>query len=297
MEIDLALYRIFYTVALYKNITKAAAKLYISQPAVTMSIKKLEEELETILFIRTKRGVILTAEGEVLLEYVSQAMENLKAGENKLENMKKLEEGTIRIGIGTTLAKYFLMEYLAKFHQEYPKVAIHINTNMTAKALQDLKNGKIDVAIISTDIQEFSGLEVLYEKEIQDVFIASSKSYPMKGNSIKLEELNQYPLLLQSENSSTRQFLDQFTLKNGIKLNCAMDLASYSLVIEFAKIGMGIGFVTKDYITKELKNKELVEVKVTPSIPKRKILILKKENYLLSYGIAKLMEFIQGEKK
>ena len=293
MEIDIELYKTFYYVAKYKSITKAAEMLYISQPAVTMSIKKLEEQLEMTLFTRTKRGVILTNEGKVLYEYVKQAMESLKIGENRINNLKKLDTGNIRIGIGTTLTKYFLMEYLDKFHKLYPNVNINIDTSMTVDILKKLENGLVDIAIITTDKLEYKDLNIVYSRDIQDIFVASKEYYDLIGKKISLDNLNNYPLLLQSPNTSTRNFLDSFSLKHGVKLNSSMELASFSLVLEFSKIGMGIGFISKDFVENEINKKELFEIKTVPEIPKRKILVLTKKEYLPSFSASKLIEIIQ----
>ena len=293
MEIDIELYKTFYFVAKYKSITKAAEMLYISQPAVTMSIKKLEEQLEMTLFTRTKRGVILTNEGKVLYEYVEQAMESLKIGENRINNLKKLDTGNIRIGIGTTLTKYFLMEYLDKFHRLYPKININIDTSMTVDILKKLENGLVDIAIITTDKLEYKDFNIAYSRNIQDIFVASKEYYDIIGKKTSLDNLNNYPLLLQSPNTSTRNFLDNFSLKHGIRLNSSMELASFSLVLEFSKIGMGIGFISKDFVENEINKKELFEIKTVPEIPKRKILVLTKKEYLPSFSTSKLIEIIQ----
>ena len=293
MEIDIELYKIFYYVAKYKSITKAAEMLYISQPAVTMSIKKLEEQLEMTLFTRTKRGVILTNEGKVLYEYVEQAMESIKIGENRINSLKKLDTGNIRIGIGTTLTKYFLMEYLDKFHKLYPKININIDTSMTVDILKKLENGLVDIAIITTDKLEYKDFNIVYSRDIQDVFVASKDYYDIIGKKTSLDNLNTYPLLLQSSKASTRGFLDNFCIKHGVRLNSSMELASFSLVLEFSKIGMGIGFISKDFVEDEIAKNELFEIKIVPEIPKRKILVLTKKEYLPSFSTSKLIEIIQ----
>ena len=294
MEIDIELYKIFYTVVKYKNITKASQDLYISQPAVTMSIKKLESQLKMTLFIRTKRGVILTNEGSILYNYVKEALEILKIGENKISNLKKLDTGNIRIGIGTTLTKHFLIDYLEIFHKRYPKITINIDTSITTEVLKSLENGKVDIAIITSDNINYKNFKIVYSEEIQDIFIASKDFSEKINGEIPLENLNNYPLLFQSINSNIRMFLDNFLSKNNIKLNSTMELASYSLVIEFAKIGFGIGFVTKNYVQNELNDNILFEIKTTPSIPKRKILVLTKKDYFPSFSAQKLIEIIKN---
>ena len=296
MEIDIELYKIFYTVGKFQNITKAAQALYISQPAVTMSIKKLEEQLETTLFIRTKRGVILTNEGKVLYEYVSKAMENIKIGENRIASLKNLEHGSIRIGIGTTLTKYFLMNYLEKYHEKYPNITINIDTSMTSEILSKLENGIVDMAIITNDTSNFNNFNVEYSQNINYTFVCNKDFINLTKKTISLEELKDYPLLMQHSNSNSRRILNDFTSKHNIEIDGNIELSSYALVIEFAKIGMGIGFVAKDYVSAELKSKELYEINVSPSIPKQKILVLTKKDYLPSFSAKKLIEIISSSK-
>lgn len=295
IEVNTELYKIFYTVANFKSITKAAKYLYISQPAVTMSIKKLEGQLGITLFVRTKKGVTLTSEGSILYDYIQRAMENIKIGENRVNNLKKLESGNIRIGIGTTLTKYFLSKYLKTFHEKYPKVTIDISTDQTKKTISNLENGLIDVAIITSDNTDIKGLNTKYTKEIQDIFIANKDYSYIKDTVIELNDLNNYPLLLQGQNTSTRNFLDKFTEKNNVTLSPVMKVDSYSLVIEFAKIGMGIGFITREYIEKELNSGELIEIKTIPQAPKRKILVLTKKDYLPSFSVQKLIDIIRKD--
>ena len=295
MEIDIELYKIFYTVAKLGNITKAANSLYISQPAVTMNIKKLEDLLETTLFIRTKRGVILTNEGKVLFEYVEKAIENFKIGENRLSGLKNMETGNIRIGIGTTLTKYFLVDHLEKFHEEYPKVSINIDTSMTSEILNKLNDGKVDIAIITNDTN-LKNFNIEYSKDIQYTFICNKNYIELTKKTIPIEELIKYPMLLQHIHSNSRKILDKFLAENNIVINNSdIELSSYALIIEFARIGMGIGFVAEDFIQKELNNKELFKINVSPAIPKQKILVLTKKNYIPSYCTQKLIDIISGK--
>src|SRR5574344_912799 len=203
IKVDIELYKIFYEVARLKSITKTAEEMFISQPAVTMSIKKMEEQLETTIFVRTKKGVLLTNEGQVLFEYVSQAMENIKIGENKIENLKKLEIGTVRIGIGTNLTKYFLMEYLKQYHKMFPKISIIIDTSITNDVIKSLDSGKVDVGIIvknkeDVDVKKFV---IEYMEDMEYIFVAN-EDYMKKNinNILELKDLNEHQLLLQNIN-------------------------------------------------------------------------------------------------
>lgn len=164
---------------------------------------------------------------------------------------------------------------------------------MTKEILNNLENGKIDIAIVVSEENNFRGLNIEYEEEVEDIFIASNEFKCLKNKTIALEKLNEYPLLFQSPEANTRKYLDSFCFKNNIKLNTTMDLASYSLIIDFVEIGLGIGFIVKEYVKNNIASGEIFEVKVEPKIPKRKILILTKKNYLPSFSTLKLINIIK----
>ena len=293
-DVNIELYKIFYVVAKLLNISKAAQELYISQPAVTMNIKKLEDTLGTILFIRNKRGVTLTNEGKVLYEHVKMAMESLKAGENKLEGLKTLENGTIRIGCGVNLAKYFLVNHLEKFHKNYPKISIDIDTSTTSNLLKKLNDGKLDMAVISNDSSSFNEFDIAYSKDISYVFACNSNYADLVTKKVTLDELNNYPLLLQPQISNARRILDNVAKQRNVILTSSMELSSYSLAIEFAKIGLGISFVAEEFIQKELEEKQLYKINVWPTMPNQKVLVLIKKKYLPSFSTQKFIEIIKS---
>lgn len=272
MNIDFELYRIFYVVANNGNITKASEELNISQPAISKSIKKLEEQLGGQLFVRTKRGVILTEEGKEFYNYIKQAIEYINNAENKFTDLINLETGCIKIGISTTLTKEFLLPYLEKFHTLYPKIDIKIITSLTSDLITKLKSGLIDIVILNLNDKNYGNdIDIIKCMKINDCFVVNSKYKNLINKGVSLKEINNYPLILQSKGSNTREFLDNIAKEKGIIFNPNIELASYSLVVEFAKIGLGIGYVTKEYIKDELNNKKLFELKTKEKIPSRYI--------------------------
>lgn len=296
MNIDFELYRIFYVVANNQNITKASQELMISQPAVTKSIKNLEEQLGGTLFVRTKKGVNLTPEGKELYKYIKQAIEFINNGEHQFSSLKNLDTGSIRIGVSTTLTKTFLLPYLKKFHQLYPKIDIQIFTHLTSDLVEMMRNGSIDIIILNLPFNDTKNeLNIIPCKEVQDCFIVGKNYVSLTKNKIPLSELNNYPLILQAPKSNTRMFLDNFCLKHNIILKPNIDIASYSLVVEFTKIGLGIGYATKDYIKKELANQDLFELKTIPSLPKRQIGIAYSKHTIPNFSTQKLIEIIKQD--
>lgn len=296
MNINFELYRVFYTVANTGNITKAAEELMISQPAISKSIKNLEEQLGGQLFIRTKRGVILTDEGKEFYNYISRAMEYIYNAENKFTDLINLNTGTIKIGVSTTLTKEFLTPYLEIFHSKYPKIDIQIVTNLSSELIPKLKNGLIDIIILNiVDEVIDKDINIVECRKIQDCFVVNSTYKDLINKELSFSDLNDYPLILQSKGSNTRKFLDDLVIKHNVVLKPIMELASYSLVVEFSKIGLGIGYVTKDYIKKELDNKELFILNIKENIPKRSIGIATSKTHLPSFSAKKLIEIITNK--
>lgn len=289
MNIDYELYRIFYIVAKNGNITRASKELLISEPAVSKSIKNLEGYLGAPLFTRTKKGVNLTTEGITLYEYISKGIEYFKSGEAKFNELINLESGTIRIGINTTLTKEFLMPYLETFHKLYPNINIEIRTNLTSELKSMLKDGLIDMHILNlTNEETKNDFNIIKCKTITDCFVSNK---PIK-EKISIKELNNYPLILQDKNSNTRKFLDDFANKYEITLKPKIEIGSYYLVSEFSRIGLGIGYVTKNYIKNNLDKKELFIVPIKERIPSREIGILLNKNTTPNFSTKELIKII-----
>lgn len=297
MNIDFELYRIFYVVANHSNITKASEELSISQPAISKSIKSLEEQLGGQLFVRTKRGVILTEEGKEFYNYIKQAIEYINNAENKFTDLINLETGCVKIGISTTLTKEFLLPYLEKFHSLYPKIDIQIITNLTSDLMPKLKNGLIDIIILNLNDKNYGNdIDIIKCKKIHDCFIVNNQYKDLTLKEISLKDLNNYPLILQAKGSNTREFLDNIARENGVVLKPNIELASYSLVVKFSKIGLGIGYATKEYIKDAIKNKELFELKIKEKIPSRYIGIALSKNHVPNFSTKKLIEIITKSK-
>ncbi len=293
MNIDFELYRIFYVVANHCNITKASEELNISQPAISKSIKNLEEQLGGQLFVRTKRGVILTEEGKEFYNYIKQAIEYINNAENKFTDLINLETGCIKIGISTTLTKEFLLPYLEEFHSLYPKIDIQIITSLPSDLMSKLKNGLIDIMVLNLNDKNYDNdIDIIKCRKINDCFVVNNKYKDLIGKEIFLKDLNNYPLILQRKGSNTREFLDNIARKNGVILKPNIEVASYSLVVEFSKIGLGIGYVTKEYIKDAIKNKELFELNIKEKIPSRYIGIALPKNHVPNFSTKKLIEII-----
>ena len=296
MNINFELYRIFYVVANNLNITKASNELNISQPAISKSIKQLEEMLGGKLFTRTKRGVILTSEGKEFYKYIKTAIEYINNAENKFTELINLETGTIKIGISSTLTKEFLIPYLDTFHKLFPNIKIEIHTEISNILFNKLTNGLIDIVIFNESNRiNNKDLNIIKCKEIHDCFIINKDYLNLQNKKLSINDLNNYPLILQTINSNSRTFLDDYCKSLNIKLNSTIDLASFSLVTEFTKIGFGIGYSIKEYIKTELDNKELFILKIKENIPTRYISLATSNNHIPNFSTKKLIEIIKED--
>lgn len=297
MNVNYEAYKIFYHVAVNGSISKAAQKLLISQPAVTWHLQNLESNLGITLFIRTKRGVRLTEEGEIFFKYIKKGIENFTNGENMLTNLKNLDYGVIRIGASTTVSEHVLIPYLEIFHEKYPNIDIQIVNTLTSDLLTELRNGNLDMLLLNLPMNENKDLKIQKVMDVQDIFVGNKKYFDMCNGNLTLEQLNNYPLLFQKSPSNTRQYLDSYLKNNNVILNPKTEIVSYNLIMEFIKSGFGIGYATKEFIKDDLKNKNLYEIKVTPKVPKRYIGIVTLNQSIPNYSVKKLIKIMLSDIK
>lgn len=292
MDINLELYHIFYVVALNGSISASTEILYISQPAITFQIKKLEEQLGVSLFTRTKKGVVLTEEGSVLFEYIKNAMDMIHSGENALSNLKNLDSGIIRIGASTTICRNVLMSYLEKFHEKFPKIEIQIVNTLSSSLLTELRNGNLDMLVLNLPMSENKDINIIPVLDVQDIFVGNKKYYDLTKGKVNLNDLKNYPLIFQKLPSNTRAYLNSYLKENNIDLRPQLEVVSYNLIMDLVSAGFGIGYATKEFIKDDLKNKRLYEIEVIPSVPKRYIGIATIDKKTPNYSVKKLIEMM-----
>lgn len=293
MSEDLELYKIFHTVAFYKNISHAAEALYISQPAVSKSIKKLEGLLDIKLFSRGSKGVALTTEGKIFYEYIQKALHTIADGENILAELKSKKQGMITIGVSTVLCKYFLLSHLKPFMNEYPEIKIKIINKTTFDTLKNIDQGIIDFGIVSRPFN-LSPYTFIKLADIQDIFVAE-KEYLQ---SLQITDPNDIFskgifMLLESDNI-TRQYIDQFFMENNIFLKPEVEINTMDFLIEFAKIGLGITVVIKNFIEKDLQEGTLIEIPISPPMPARTVGIIFDKKKTLSIATQTFLSYLQS---
>lgn len=294
--INIELYRIFYVVAINQNITKASEELNISQPAITKHIKNLEDSLGVILFNRTRKGVVLTPIGQKIFLEIKNALTILDNVENEIKNYKDNNCGTIRIGISTTLVR-ILMDYINEFYKKYPNVRIEINTDTTKENIKLLQNGLLDLIICKLPNKLDKDFNYIKIGDSSYEFVANKEIYSTIKQPIELSNLTKYPILLQKEPSNSYFSAKKLFKENNIDVESKLNIGSSSLLIDFTKIGYGIGYVTRLYIEKELKNKKLFIIKTIPETPKISYGIVTLKNNILSNSCNKFIDYILNNKK
>lgn len=293
--VNLDLYQVFYTVAKSGSLTKAAEELYISQPAVSRSIKQLETQLGVTLFTRTHRGMVLSAHGgKVIFDEVERALSLLNDAENRLQEMNQFATGHIRIGASDTIFQYFLTDKIVEFHDRFPGVKIELVADLTPDTIEKLKTDKIDVAFVNLPIEQDDALQ-LYGNcmRLTDVFIAGEKYANLADQSLTLADLKKYPLIMMDENTVARRSLNNFLTSLGTSLSPAVEVGSWELMKGLVQKGMGIGIVPKEYATQMLQDGTLFEVKSDPALPVRSVGMLLKKNAPVSYALHCFVEEFQ----
>lgn len=271
---QLNLYHIFYTVAQCGNISAAARKLYISQPAVSKSISRLEESFASPLLIRSSRGVTLTENGELLYKHLETAFQAIRQGEEMISRNDLLGAGSLSIGVSTTLCKYVLLPYLQDYIAANPYVKISLSCQSTYETIASLENGTLELGLVGeSERLESSHLNFLPIQEIHDIFVCSPEYLSKLQNQTDSsgDLLSNGTFLLLNKNNVTRQYMDKHMLLQSITMEHQIEVTTMDLLIDFARIGLGIACVIGEFVQEELKNGSLVECSIREPIPSRLI--------------------------
>lgn len=295
MNQNLSSYRIFYAVANAGNISKAAKELYISQPAISKSIQKLEDSLSCKLFVRSSRGVTLTEEGELLYSYVKTAFETLSQGEQKLHRSIELGIGYLKIGVSSTLCKHLLLPYLKEFIRLHPHISISISCQSTNETLRLLEDGKIDIGLVGRP-ENIKNIQFDHLKEIEDIFVAARdylRNLKTRGVD-KNHILQSATLMLLDKNNMIRQYIDSYLQEHHIQVQDSIHISDLDLLIEFAKIGVGVACVIRSFVENELKNGALIEIPLEAPIPKREVGFVYKKQLRPAKPLEQFIQFYQN---
>ncbi|GAA0136223.1 LysR family transcriptional regulator [Paenibacillus sp. YSY-4.3] len=290
----LDLYKIFSKVAKCKSFSNAAKELYMTQPAVSQAIMQLEKDLNTRLFNRTPKGASLTNEGSLLFEYVNSAMNLLQTGEEKILEFQNLTAGELKIGVGDTISRYFLLPYLEAFHNKYPNIKFTIVNGTTLELCSILKSGEVDISICNLPIGDAT-LEVRPCIDIHDTFVYGERFAEILSQPVSLHELVKLPLIFLEPKSNSRRYVEDYMISKGIKIAPEFELGSHDLLLEFARINLGIACVTKEFSQEYLAKGWLSEVQLVEEIPGRGIGVCNIKSVPLSPAATKFVELLENK--
>ena len=293
MDINYELYKVFYHVASTLSFSEASKQLFISQSAVSQSIKFLEKKLNQTLFIRSTKRVQLTPEGEILLKHIEPAMNLIKKGENQLLEANTLNGGQLRIGASDTICRYFLVPFLNEFHKMYPNIHIKVTNRTSIECARLLDNGQVDFIITNypnSGLSNTQNIQVIHD--FSDVFVANETYFPLKDRMITLKELQSYPILMLDRKSTTSEFLHSMFQKHQLDLVPEIELSSNDLLIDLAKIGLGIAFVPDFCIPQQEENFFILNLEET--LPKRQLVVVHNETLPISQAARQFIELLEG---
>ncbi len=290
MKTKLDYYRIFYETARYNSFSLAARNLYISQSAISQCISQLEKDLETKLFIRSRRGITLTKEGTLLFQKVESAMQNILQGETLLAQLKHLNSGSLIIAAGDTITGHYLLPYLEEFHTKYPNIRIEMISSYSSNMLKQVKEGRAELAFINLPAED-DELTIRHCLEVHDVFVCGSEQ-EIK-NKYSWEDISKHPLLLLETHSNSRRYLDELFLAKHIILEPQIEVAVHDLLIRFASIHLGVACIVKEFSEEALKEGIIQEMNLTPPIPPRSIGCAYLKHNKLSVAATAFLELIE----
>ncbi len=291
MDINYELYKVFYHVASTLSFSEASKQLYISQSAVSQSIKTLEKKLDQTLFIRSTKKVQLTPEGEILLRHIEPAMNLIRRGESQLVDATSTG-GQIRIGASDTICRYFLVPYLEKFHKEFPSAHIKVTNETSVKCVELLEAGQVDCIVINYPNSHLSNLHAIRKiKKFKDVFVANNSFAELRDKKVSFREMLNYPILMLEKHTTTSEFLHSLFQQHELDLVPEIELTSNDLLLDLAKIGLGIAFVP-DYCMPKYSD-ELYCLDMEDELPTRELAIVYNNRVPVSKATMEFLNYFE----
>ena len=296
MNISYDHYRVFYYVAKCRSITQASTLLFSNQPNVTRTIKNLETELGCVLFVRSKQGVQRTPEGEKLFEHIRIALEHIEAGEEEIALQKSMQSGIVTIGASEVALHCLLLPILKKYRQLYPGVRIRVSNHSTPQALTALKNGLVDIAVVTTPLGQTDILKSTTIKEFREIAVCGTAFSRLKEKELTLAEIAEFPLISLGEQTKTFEFYSEFFRDNGVTFSPSVEAATADQILPLVANDLGIGFVPQAFLDNWKGSDSIHVLHINESIPQRSVCLVKRDGATLSIAAKKLVEMIQEEK-
>lgn len=290
MYISYDYYRIFYYVAKYGNVSQAAKLLLNNQPNMTRTIKKLEAELGCPLFLRSKKGMKLTPEGERLYEHIRIAMEHIDAGEAELTESRNLQNGTVYIAASEVALRCLLLPVLKKYRILYPGIHIRISNHSTPQAIGALKDGSADIAVVTTPTVHTASLVETVVRPITEVAVCSPYFKELGDKQTSLSELINFPLISLGKDTKSFEFYSALFAAHGLPYKPDIEAFTADQILPMVAADLGVGFVPEEFLR---EGDGICRIKLEEKIPKRSIVIIKRKEQPLSVAAKELERMIR----
>ena len=285
-NLDLNLIKTFIEVYENKSVLAASKKLYVSQPAVTSSIKKLESFLGGDLFVRKPKGMLPTTEGTQFYASCKEFLQNLNNSINTFSKYTSLDKGYINIGSSSTIMRRILLPFISQFSEKYPNIIIRVTDAISTELARLLKIGEIDIAIMSSPVEHEEVFNKTLLTTTTDCFIAPIN---FEKNFLSKEELLNYPIIAQKKPSSNRDYFEQLLIKNNVNLTPKYEIGSFGLMTDFVEKGMGIAYTIKDFVQKDIDKGRIKELKTDLNIEPRDVVVLTNKGSINSFASSKFI--------
>lgn len=282
MNVNYEYYRIFYYVAKYQNLTRAAQALQSNQPNVSRAVRLLEHEVGCTLLMRSNRGITLTPEGERLFAHVSVAVEHLQAAEEELMRTRELQEGSVTIGASETALHMLLLPVLKKFKKAYPDIRIRISNNMTLQAIAAVRNGLVDFAVVASPAEVGKPLIQTTVRDFGDILVGGPSYRSLAEKKVSLEDITRYPLVCMGENTITFDFYQELFRRHHLEFRPELEAATIDQILPIIRSDLGLGFLPEIFAVDALERGEIFQIRLKEEIPRKYIYFIENENHPLS---------------
>jgi DNA-binding transcriptional LysR family regulator len=273
--------KIFYAVAQKKSFTMAARELFLTQPAVTIQIQKMEKDYQTKLFDRVGKRIFLTESGKILFSYAEKILRLFTQAEEALIDVKELKSGKLSIGASATVGSYYLPKIFAVFGKKYPGIEIEMNVTNSYIVVEDVLAFKNDLGFVSR-FHHLERLVVIPFLEEELVLIVPPDHPLAHKEEVLLEDLSGQPFISREMGSATRELIEEGVAKKGISMRVVMDLASNEAIKKAVADGLGISIISKYVVQKEVDQGLLRMVTLADERIMRKFFIIYHEDKYLS---------------
>lgn len=293
MYINYEYYRIFYYVAKYRSFTQAANVLLNNQPNITRAIKNLENELGCTLFVRSSRNVNLTPEGEKLYAHISLAMDHIQAGEKELALDKSLQSGIVSIGASEVALHCLLLPVLKQFRQLHPGIHIQVSNYSTPQAIAALKNGLVDLAVVTTPVDISKNMEKSILKTVQEVAVCGSAFSHLAGKKLSLAQIVDYPIVSLGKQTKTYELYSRWFQKQSLTFSPDIEAATADQILPMVRNNLGIGFIPEEFLQSSFDTEGVLRLTLREEIPLRSVCMIKHKEHSLSIAALELEKLIK----